>query len=75
MGKPCDSTGTHFKKYGTHYHVFESPEIEESVAEKAAPGGSFFTTSPNPYEAILSLGELTESIILLTIEAHTKINA
>ena len=67
IGTPYDSSGLHFKKYGYHYHVFSSPEIESSLIEQTAPGGVILASSPDPYEAILYLGMLTESILRIII--------
>jgi hypothetical protein len=75
IGTPYDSTGLHFKKYGYHYHVFSSPEIEESLIEQTAPGGAILTTSPDPYEAMLYLGELTELILEIVFYENDCFNA
>jgi hypothetical protein len=75
LGEPYDSTGSHFKKYGCHYHVFTAPEIDNSLVEQTAPGGAPFALSPDPYEAILFLGKLTESVILLATKAYKDFNA
>jgi hypothetical protein len=75
IGTPYDSTGLHFKKYGCHYHVFASPEIESSLMEQTAPGGEIFASSPDPYEAILYLGKLTDSILRIIISENECFNA
>ena len=75
IGKPYDSTGTHFKKFGSHYHIFWDSEIDNSLIEQTAQGGPIFASSPDPYEAILFLGKLTEKVILLTIKAYKDLNA
>ena len=75
LGEPYDSTGSHFKRFGCHYHVFTAPEIDNSLVEQTAPGGAPFALSPDPYEAILFLGKLTESVILLTTKAYKDFNA
>ena len=75
LGEPYDSTGSHFQKFGCHYHVFTAPEIDDSLIEQAAPGGMPSALSPDPYKAILVLGELTEALILSATKASNDFNA
>lgn len=75
VGTPYDSTDLHFKKYEYHCHIFSSSEIASSLMEQTAQGGEIFASSPDPYEAILSLGKLTESILRIIISGNERFNA
>ncbi len=63
LGQPFDSTNKHFKKYGTHTHLFISESNDKYIAVHGINDEHEITESPNPYMAYAELVDLTEDCL------------
>lgn len=64
LGTPCDSTNVHFKKYGTHYHIFASETNNAGHIFNYDNQGEHFGESPDHNSAYIDLLKLVTAVVV-----------
>ncbi|MBE0611868.1 MAG: hypothetical protein IH609_20985 [Dehalococcoidia bacterium] len=69
LGDRLETVGgvdAHFARHGSHMHVFGKPELDEAIPRRAVPSDETETDSPDAYDALNAILELTAALIELS---------